>query len=377
MATEQEKQETKHLTPKDALNKKLNDITRRGMAITKEWVSMWCESLRYFFGDQLHHKKRHKDWEWVVLNYIWPSAFQEIAKLSRNNPKIIASPWRDDDTDAAQAWQAELQWDWRKGINGHGMRLEQIAAILDGKLFGYRVSKVFWEGRVEWDDAQKQWVGDVKHKLWHPAQFWADGGETVNDGNCGTERYVALEWAQSRWPKFAKELERESQRHQETMVDGWGGPNIRGQLSGSGYTSGAGGSDPGTDSRGVSRLLNLIVQEDKMTKSTKDEEIKVPLVKIEEIYYRDYEEVNQKEEQPVPVDDLVMAGLVYQDQGIPYDTKTNKPFPSKPEDWPSQTIRQWKEPKYPYGRHIIRCGDTILNPRRVPTPCSCTSPVRI
>ncbi|MCK5018030.1 MAG: hypothetical protein KAS32_13320, partial [Candidatus Peribacteraceae bacterium] len=44
-----------------------------GMKRTKDWTDMWQTSIRYYFSDQLHGRKTHKDWEWIVVNYIWPS----------------------------------------------------------------------------------------------------------------------------------------------------------------------------------------------------------------------------------------------------------------------------------------------------------------
>ena len=94
---------------------KLDRMEEYGMGITKSWCSMWQENLRYFFSDQLHGRKSHKDWDWVILNYMWSSAIQEIAKLSRNHAKSITNPWTQDDAEAAEAWQSILQWLWEKG----------------------------------------------------------------------------------------------------------------------------------------------------------------------------------------------------------------------------------------------------------------------
>lgn len=330
MATKEQKERGKDLNPVDALNEKLDEITENGMEITKKWSSMWSESIRLFFNDQLHSKKLHKDWEWVILNYIWPSAMQEIAKMSRNHPKIIASAWEVSDTDAAEVWQSHLQWMWENGINGHGMRLEQIYALMDAKLFGYRVSKIFWEDKISWDDENKVWQGDVKHRLWHPVQFWADGGEKIEDGNCGTERFVRLDWAQAQWPDSAEELEREAEKEPDFPPHGLGGLNIRGQSSGDGYTSGAGGTDPGLDAYKANRLLDLIQQEDKITKTRRPKE-KIKVVKLQEIYLKDYEEIGQKQEEPVPAEELLLTGRIYEDDGYYYDGKTDKLFPESPD----------------------------------------------
>ena len=197
------------------LIERLDEMIEGGMGITKEWSNMWNQSLRYFFSDQLQGQPKMERWQWVVVNYIWPSAMQELAKLSKNDPSIVVNPWSDDDANYAEMWQSALNWQWRKGINDHGMRLEQIAAILDGKLFGYSVSKVYWDPKCYWDGEQQAWVGDVKHRLWNPTEFWADGEEKVEDGNVGSRRWVELEWAQSRWPKLASQIEAKAQGRRE------------------------------------------------------------------------------------------------------------------------------------------------------------------
>ena len=129
--------------PKNPKLKHVRSLEDRGMEITRSWGDMWKESLEYFFGAQLRGKKSYKDWDWVVLNYIWPAAIQEISKLARRVPKIIVEPWDNTDAEASDAWQGILQWMSRNGLNDHGMQIEQIYANLDAKLFGYRVYKCY------------------------------------------------------------------------------------------------------------------------------------------------------------------------------------------------------------------------------------------
>lgn len=343
------------LTPKEKLIEKLDSIEECGMNLTKEWASMFQESLQYFFGAQLAGKKQHKDWDWIVVNYIWPSAMQEIAKLSKNNPKIIASPWEQSDAEVAEVWKSHLQWQWQVNLK---MRIEQIKAILDKKLFGYSVSKIYWENRVDWDDKNKQWIGDVKYKLWHPAQFWADGGEDINDGNCGTVRFVPVEWAKARWPKHAKKLDLEAEKYAGPDLQVWGGDHIRGQLTaptGTGY----GGQDAGETSKvGLSMLVNLIMNADKMTEKTRPEKDE-KLIKLSETYFRDYEEKHEKEEADIPAQELLAAGAIYQDGGMFWDMEGN-PFPSSPDKWPTRVLREYNQPLYPYGRVVLRSDTVIL-----------------
>lgn len=354
------------VTKEDRLIKMLEAKEKAGMERTGRWAAMWQQSLRYFFSSQLHGKRKHKDWDWVVVNYIWPTAIQEIAKLSKNYPKIITSGWDDRDTDVAETWQSILQFNWEKGLHEHGMRIEQLRAILDGKLFGYRVSKILWDEkpRGSWDDVNKEWSGDVRHRLWHPAEFWASDNEYINEGDCGTVRYVTLDYAVNKWPKFKDKLKDEAVTYREKTAAGWMGDNIRGQLeSGGTYPSaGLGGQDRGVESdTGTNQLLDLILSSDKMSgdMENKDQEF----VKLCETYFFDYETTDEKIEEDEKPEILAASGILRMENNIPVDMRTNKPFREK--DWPKVTVREWEQPKFPNGRYIIRVGKTILNPDEV------------
>jgi len=350
--------------PDKPLEEMLDDLIEGGMAITKRWVTLWNTSIRYFFSDQLHGRKRRKRWEWVVLNYIWPSAMQEIAKLSRNFPKIIAQPYTEDDIEAAEVWEETLNWQWRKGINGKGMRLEQMSAILDGKLFGYRVSKIFWEDRDSWDEEAQEWKGDVKHKLWHPAFFWADGQENIEDGNVGTQRYVRLDWAQHRWPDFKDELEEQAVPYKD-IASGFSSVNIYGSDVG-GAPSGdqTGNSDRLSDVRTVkpNRLMDMVAASDPMTHTGYDQ--KILYVKIDEVWFRDDKEEKVKIEEDFTQDELLVSGRIEERDGAFIDVNGEfgaKGEPIPRDKWPKRTTREYKKPVYPRGRHIIRADKLILN----------------
>ena len=350
---------------KQTLENKLDRITEAGMAKTRRFYTMWNENLRYFFSDQLHGQPTRKNWEWVILNYIWPSAMQEIAKLTKNNPKIIVQPWESSDGDKAEVWEKKLQYDWKQGINNHGMRLEQIRAILDGKLYGYRVSRIYWEDKCYWDDEQNMWMGDVKHKLWHPSMFWADADEDIDDGNCGIERYATLDWAIDRWPKYKQYLKDESVSYKEVKKSFYGYDHggrqalLRGQDSNT-DTEGTGGSDRGFDRSLPNRLLDIISGFDPMQHEPIENDVR--LVKIQEIYLKDYEEETIKEEQDKDPQVMIDSGEIFESDGIFYDTSTSKQM--NPEDWPTEVVNEYKKPKFPRGRYIIRVGKKILNPKQ-------------
>lgn len=348
-------------TPKDRLIIKLDKMEEDGMKVTKKWVPMWHENLRYFFNDQLHGKKKRKNWDWVIVNMLWPSALQEMAKLAKNHPKIVTNPIETSDASFAEAWKGILQFLWEKGINGTGMRLEQLAAILCNKLFGYRVSKVFWEPKPRrgWDDEKKEWRGDVKYRLWHPAHFWASDKEKIDDGACGTMRYVTLDWALSRWPEFEKELKEEADSFTK---DGetYGGSYIRGQTATAGTypATGTGGKDKGESRADVNRVLDLILGADPMSGNTEPTD-DTPMLKISEQYWYDESTTNEELEEEIPQEELVAQGLITISNGQYLD---NIGVPLTSENWPTRVVKKWKQPKYPNGRYVIRAGEVILNP---------------
>lgn len=345
------------------LNSKLDEMVTDGMQKTGEWTELWETSLKYFFGDQIRARKRHKDWDWVVVNYIWPAAMQEIAKLSKNFPRIIVNPREVSDTEAAEVWQSKLQWDWEQGLNKTGMKLEQVMAILCGKLFGYRVSKLFWEDKVRWDEKKQEWEGDVKYKLWHPANFWASDDEKINNGDCGTVRYVSLEWAIRRWPKFKTELKEES----EIISNNRGqGKPVRGSKS-SGTTAAiaAGvfpGGNEGEQDFGYRNLLTgLILSNDKTFSEKAGVENDKEVVRIEEIYFRDLFEEHVKLEEDISQEELLESGAITMDsEGEKFLDSDGNEIPL--DQWPKRTTREYEKPKFPNGRFIVRVGSTILNP---------------
>jgi hypothetical protein len=355
------KKKTKREDPDYELNQMLDKMSQSGMRKTRAWLSIWQDALLYFFGEQLRDKRRHKNWDWIIVNYIWPSAIQEIAKLSKNHPKIITYPWSDDDTDVAEVWRSNLQWAWQKGLNKSGMRLEQIAAILDGKIFGYRVSKIYWQNKIEWDEEALEWKGDVKHRLWHPAHFWASDDEKIEDGNCGTERYVTLDWAIKQWPQFETELTLEAEEF--SAEKGKGVDGIRGSYSTGTTAAIAAGAFPGGTEKEIkgifSHLMTLVQSSDQTAGKGTPQDQKI--VKLEEIYFKDYSTIDETLEEEVSKEELIALGKIQLVNNEYIDTETQKPIPLS--EWPKRTLKKFKRPKFPKGRMVMRVGKTILNPK--------------
>lgn len=328
------------------------------MQRTRSWVGMWQQNLEYFLSEQTASDVRHKDWHQVVLNYIWPAIMQETAKLARNNPKIIVNPVEDNDADSAESWQGLLQWLWEHGLSDRGMRLDQIFGIVIGKIWGYRISKVFWEPKPDtgWDAKQKAWVGEVRHRLWHPAEFWSGETEFINEGNCGTRRPVDLQWAQARWPAQKEALGNQAVSYREAF----GGDHVRGQSGSPGSTIdavGTGKVDDGRLRRGS--LASLVRKIERMTGMQSEVEQDRKFVMLSEAYRKNRTEVKKSEQQVIPVEELVNSGFQLNEVGQVLDPKTNEPL----DPMPIRTVREWDEPTHPRGQYIIRVNDVILNPK--------------
>ena len=74
------------------LNAFLDDIRDAGMRVTNSWKEMWLIALKYAWGQQLgdlHKMDMPDDWNYIVVNRIYPLMFQNIAKLAKNHPKVL------------------------------------------------------------------------------------------------------------------------------------------------------------------------------------------------------------------------------------------------------------------------------------------------
>jgi hypothetical protein len=338
------------------LNTMLDDIRGAGMTVTKKWFEIWNTAVCYAWGRQLQDWKLKEDWEYVVVNRIYPLMFQSIAKLAGNNPKMLAHPWDEEQPSAsefAQKWANHAQYLWESPYE-LGMRLKLIMGLLDCAVFGYMVGATKWElkPRGGWDDTQKTWIGKPDEYFIHPTLFWADPSaeNLATAENCGTKRRVKLEWALNRWPKFKDEIEKQAYTSNDPQY-------TAGDLIV--YKNQKGDTLSVSRKKMFSRLVDLILGSG--TSSTTADVSDQKYVDIEEIYWRDYEEKHIKIEDNVPADTLLKQGTVAKEEitGIFIDTEKKKPL----EEWPKQVINEFDEPLYPNGRFVLRIGRTILNPK--------------
>jgi len=361
------KEGTKHGNPAGALDKHkelnafLDDIRDAGMVVTKKWMSVWSTAIQYAWGQQLQGWNLKEEWEYVVINRIYPLMFQTIAKLAGNNPKILTNVWDDEKegaTEYAEKWAGHLQYLWESPYELN-MRLKLIKGLLDCAVFGYMVGKTQWElkPRGGWSDTEKKWIGKADERFCHPGLFWTDpSAETLADAeNCGTTRRVKLEWAQNRWPKYKEEIEAEAFTSGDPEFTAGDLITYEDQK----------GSTLSVSRRDMfSRLVSLIMGQGAATGERQANDTtggeKQKFVNIEEIYWRDYSEEHRKIEDIVPDNVLEKQGVIVIDPetNLFVDPKTNEPLA----EWPKQIIEEYDEPKFPNGRFVLRIGRTILNP---------------
>ncbi len=341
------------------LNAFLDDIRDAGMTVTKKFNAMWHTGIQYAWGAQLKGWKLKEDWQYVVVNRIYPLMFQTIAKLAGNNPKIMTQAWDDEadgTTEFAEKWAGHLQYLWESPYELN-MRLKLIKGLLDCAVFGYMVGYTYWDDKPHggWNNKQSKWVGKVKKRFIHPALFWCDpSAETIEESeNCGMKRRVKLEWAQNRWPKYKKELAAEAYTSKDAKFT---------QSDLISYKNQSGASMEISRQNKFSQIVSLILNQGTVTgenaEATGGDLQKY--VDIEQIYWRDYSEEDIKIKDNVPADVLVQQGVLIEEEitGIYLDTQTGKPL----EEWPTQVVNEYKRPKFPNGRFAVRIGVTILNP---------------
>lgn len=344
------------------LNSMLDGIRDAGMAVTNAWRDLWRTSVKYAWGQQLQQKKLKEEWEYIVVNRIYPLMFQTIAKLAGNDPKIITHAWDDEDegtTQYADQWAMHLDYLWKSPYE-LDMRPKLIKGLLDAAVFGYMVAETFWEVKPKngWDDSNKKWIGKPGARFVHPASFWCDPSTDSLDTaeNCGIKRRVKMEWAQNKWPQYKKEIEAQAFNQESDEYAAGGNIIVRDQRDNNLSVS------ENKKRRSFSYMPDLILGtgggiEDRLSSDLTPSDQKY--VNIEKIFWLDYSERNIKIKDNIPKERLVAEGVIVEEEttGLILDSQTLDTL----KDWPTETTAEYKEPLYPNGRFVLRVGNTILN----------------
>ncbi len=340
------------------LNELLDNMRDAGMKVTNTWKRLWHTAIKYAWGQHYEGWSLKDDWDYVVVNRIYPLMFQTIAKLAGNDPKIMTHAWDDEKegtTEYAERWAGHLDYLWKSPYELN-MRAKLIMGLLDCAIFGYMVGEPHWESKPRggWDPKNKKWVGKTSMRFAHPAHFWTDpSAETIDDAeNCGIMRRVKMEWAQNKWSEYKTEIKEESFTSSDQRY--YAGETISYEDQ----------KDLETNRKRrnyFSKMVDLVLRGSGFSgeMSRDSDESDQRYVNVEKIFWRDYSEKSVKIEDPVPVKDLTQQGAVKVEEvtGLILDTKTDEPL----EDYPKQVIDEYKEPQFPNGRFVFRIGQTILN----------------
>ncbi|MBW2675472.1 MAG: hypothetical protein JRD89_19025, partial [Deltaproteobacteria bacterium] len=205
------------------LNDLIDEMVRRATAHHKLWKPVYEDGLNYVFNNQLVGQDAREGWDRIVTNQIFPAIMQESALLAQQFPKLITLPWEQGDQAGADVWRDILQWQFEKGLR---IPAHRLAAILDGKVFGHWVTKVYWEPKHEWDEEKKRWKGATQITLLRPDYFGmdpeAEDGDLHKAEYCYCHRRVSVAWLIQKWPAFKEEIELAAESSEEE-VDPLGG----------------------------------------------------------------------------------------------------------------------------------------------------------
>lgn len=348
--------------PNWKLNSFLDDIRDAGMRVTNSWKEMWLTALKYAWGQQLGDLRKMNmpdDWNYIIVNRIYPLMFQNIAKLAKNHPKVLTFAWNDEKEgvpEFVEQWAGVLQYVWESPYE-LAMRVELIMGLLDAAVFGYMVGKTFWDPQVRFDEEAMAWEGNVQHTFIHPGNFWTDPtAESLRKKecqNCGSKRRVKMEWAVNRWPKYKDDIEKEGYTSSDPKYTAGERLIYENQKA----------STLDTPKHVYSKLVDLIIHRGGSPGGVPVSDSKQKYVDVEEIYWIDHEKKNVKIEDFIKPDVLEQQGVITFDETTQKHMSVEKPGEEFTE-WPKEVVREYDEPLFPKGRFVLRIGQVILNPKK-------------
>ena len=149
----------------------MDEAMEDALSVTKSWLDIWTDGYNYIFNNQLAGKQRKDGWEKISANYIWPAIRQRLSSLALRTPQVYAKAWNPDQQSKADLWNGVLQWQYEKELK---MQALNLAAMLDGEVYGYYVGKVTWNARKEWNEERQEWVGGPEITMLAPERFGCD-----------------------------------------------------------------------------------------------------------------------------------------------------------------------------------------------------------
>lgn len=382
-------------TQSDSLNRRIDGMYSAAEQANEAWHGYWADGLAYILGDQVGRSQERDDSRYprVQINYLYPAVMQEIAVQMARSTTVQAIPVESGDEEAAELWSNLLQWWWQVGL---GMPSMQIAASLDARIYGHAVFRVTWDHRRRWNRRQRRWQGGPKLGLICPEHLYVDPdfhGDDINEaGYVISRRWIETDELIRQYP------------HMRTEIIGAAGGRSSGDLDGLSSTVQESllrfsresydaeretqSRDDGRRARDADRagrLLGLLRSAHGFDSQARTErridtdsgDSYASSIPLTEVFFRDYTEGKASTTEYVPRQEMI------QHPAVAYDSESDILTVAKPdampddsgvtyqagevltsENWPQRTSAKWKEPLYPYGRHVVRIGDdVILNPR--------------
>lgn len=351
------------------LNALINDMVSQSEQETVPWDQMAEDASDYAFGNQLKYFEVKGGWRPIQANQIHPALQQQLGLIKQRKTQIHAAPREDADIPGAKVAEGILRWYYVIGLDVPTLI---CTCALDGFLTGNWILYAYWDARPDggWNEKEKKWHGQVKVTLLPYTYF----GAAPHSEKVPTEaewvfirRRVYVSELIHRWPEHEKRIRLGAQGESDLLSQdaGTGGPTPTGWKPSNLIAQDT--SDVNTNQKELKkpdyygRLANAIAGRTGVT----DEDYLVPanknlaMVTLLEIWFKDRRTKKVTEDTPISDDELETSGKVTVDADDNYvlaETGELLTEANRPTD-----RREYDEPLFPNGRHVLRIGDVVLN----------------
>lgn len=325
-------------TPEDKLRVRIDEMRDSSKNQLRSLRSRWIDSIRDYRpqistqnqrdgvgNNKLQKKRRGND---LIQNgsgnRIASIIDQQISMIYENNPRAFFLPKENDDMAFAKDLESLTKW----RMDRIQLRQKLIKGGLYSKLFGFQAFHVYWDDSLP-DDS------DVNARILWPESLIIDPkleSQNPEEGDyVGYDRMINLDYAKRKWPRKASKIQA-----QMATED-------------TGYGLGGGGDNAGSDQ--LARELGHATQ-GTLDRPFSDKEKQVQMTVI---WFKDYAQDSFKVKKPLQM--LMEEGLVIVDDFTKRHIWADTGIEWTEESSPEETV---KTPKYPYGRHVIKIGEVIL-----------------
>jgi len=349
-----------------ALEQLLDEIQTLAREHNQDWSEYYRSGVDYVWNNQLVNQDIKDGWEPLQLNRIFPAITQEQAMIAQRRVTIITQPVEDGDRPGADFWGPVHQWHFDQGIN-----IPQLAmkAVQDGKTHGHWVARVWWDDKAEWNDRGRRWQGAIKAQLYKPTRVVIDpqSGDTSDrpEWTFALSDYTVAECL-VRWPDYEDEIMRagDGRAAMDSDAQLLAGFDVSSQDTMLKYGDDA--RDEG-ESFDTGQLVGLLYPSPTSTEVASD---KLRRLWVEEFFIRDHTTKSAKITDHVYTkEELLADGRATEgpdpeagESGVPVmlDSATGEPLHET--NWPKEE-RDVDVPVYPFGRYVVRIGDTVVEDR--------------